>query len=207
MSSSGWQHPGAPGPEPAGRPGVPAGTGHGAAPGFGVPVAYPTTGAARRQPARPDPDLDPPGSYQGVALASWGRRVAATLLDTLIGLFLSLPGAVVLLLGADQAGGTGGAVFLVLGVVLSLLGAGLGVRNQFAVQGRTGQTWGKQALGIRLLRKADGRPPGIGLVVVRWFAHLLDGAVCYLGYLWPLWDPLRQTFADKLVGSLVVHER
>jgi uncharacterized RDD family membrane protein YckC len=35
---------------------------------------------------------------------------------------------------------------------------------------------------------------------------VLDG-VLYLGYLWPLWDPRKQTFADKIVGSVVVRAR
>jgi hypothetical protein len=40
----------------------------------------------------------------------------------------------------------------------------------------------------------------------REIAHVLDGAV-YIGYLWPLWDRLNQTFADKIVGSVVVRDR
>ncbi len=25
--------------------------------------------------------------------------------------------------------------------------------------------------------------------------------MCYLGYLWPLWDKKKQTFADKIFGT------
>jgi uncharacterized RDD family membrane protein YckC len=32
---------------------------------------------------------------------------------------------------------------------------------------------------------------------------VLDG-FCYVGYLWPLWDDKRQTFADKILGTVVV---
>jgi len=176
-----------------------------APPGFGVPVAYGSTGQVRRRDPWPDPDR--PGYYQGYPLAGWGRRVAASLLDALVVALLYLPGTVVFLLAADQGPGPDSAIFVVLGIVLDLLAVCLTLWNQLAVQGRTGQTWGKQAIGIRLLRKADGRPLGTGLVFLRSVLHVLDSLPCYLGYLWPLWDARRQTLADKVVGSLVVDER
>ena len=38
--------------------------------------------------------------------------------------------------------------------------------------------------------------------VERAFA-ILD-AVAYVGYLWPLWDDKRQTFADKIMRTIVI---
>ena len=32
----------------------------------------------------------------------------------------------------------------------------------------------------------------------------LDSLVCYLGFLFPLWDAKRQTFADKIIHTVVV---
>jgi len=46
-----------------------------------------------------------------------------------------------------------------------------------------------------------GNPQGVGLLL---YLLSLDGLPCYLGYLWPLWDSKRQTFADKIVGTVVV---
>jgi hypothetical protein len=40
--------------------------------------------------------------------------------------------------------------------------------------------------------------------VVRHFAHIIDSLICYIGWLFPLWDAQRQTIADKLVKTLVV---
>ncbi len=77
-----------------------------------------------------------------------------------------------------------------------------------------GQTWGKQALGIRVVRE-DQQP------VSFWFAffrealvkNLLFGYVggyiiipLILNYIWPLWDKKNQAIHDKLVRSLVVKE-
>jgi hypothetical protein len=38
-------------------------------------------------------------------------------------------------------------------------------------------------------------------------AHILDSLPCYLGYLWPLWDAKRQTFADKVMGTVVIEQK
>ena len=40
-----------------------------------------------------------------------------------------------------------------------------------------------------------------GAGIGRWFAHIVDSLVCYIGWLMPLWDSERQTIADKLVGT------
>jgi uncharacterized RDD family membrane protein YckC len=48
---------------------------------------------------------------------------------------------------------------------------------------------------------------GVGLCFVRQLAHYIDSLACYLGWLWPLWDPQRQTLADKIMGTVVVVQR
>ncbi|MGV9316626.1 RDD family protein, partial [Streptomyces sp. NPDC003691] len=73
-----------------------------------------------------------------------------------------------------------------------------------AMEGSTGQTPGKKAAGIKVLREADGRTLGFGLSFVRQLAHILDSLPCYLGYLWPLWDEKKQTFADKVCATVVI---
>jgi hypothetical protein len=45
---------------------------------------------------------------------------------------------------------------------------------------------------------------GGGMGIGRHLLHILDALPCYLGFLWPLWDGKRQTFADKIVKSVVV---
>ncbi|WP_172827216.1 RDD family protein, partial [Mycobacterium asiaticum] len=48
-------------------------------------------------------------------------------------------------------------------------------------------------------------------LLVRELGHLLDTAALFLGWLWPLWDSERRTFADMLTGTevlrVVPHER
>ena len=65
-------------------------------------------------------------------------------------------------------------------------------------------TLGKQMVGI-LISEEDARPIGALLTFVRSLVHVLDGLACYIGYLWPLWDPKKQTFADKIMKTAVLH--
>ncbi|PYC78109.1 hypothetical protein C7C46_17425 [Streptomyces tateyamensis] len=151
-------------------------------------------------------------------LASWGSRVGASIVDFLVVGVPALVGYIVLIAMAagsthqtcdsygycysttDSSAVGGGAMIMLLGFAISL---GLGIW-QLVKEGSTGQTTGKKALGIRLVREQDGQPLGFGMAFVRRLAHFLDGAVCYLGYLWPLWDDKSQTFADKVCNSLVI---
>ena len=70
--------------------------------------------------------------------------------------------------------------------------------------GPSGATVGKKALGIQVVDKDGGGPIGTGRGVGRYFARILSGLVCYLGYLWMLWDPEKQCWHDKLVNCYVV---
>ena len=72
-------------------------------------------------------------------------------------------------------------------------------------QGRTGYSIGKGVLGIKLIAESDGQPIGAGMAFVRYLCHIVDG-ICYIGYLWPLWDRKRQTFADKIMKTIVINQ-
>ena len=61
-------------------------------------------------------------------------------------------------------------------------------------------------MGIKLVKAETGQPIGAGMAFVRQIAHILDGIPCYIGYLWPLWDDKRQTFADKVIGTYVIDQ-
>jgi hypothetical protein len=54
------------------------------------------------------------------------------------------------------------------------------------------------------VRETDGQLLGFGRALGRKLCHLLDLVPCYLGFLWPAWDTKKQTFADKIVSSVVL---
>lgn len=167
------------------------------------------------QPA-PAPGYGQPGVPQAPAvvlppLAHWGKRVLAMLVDVLVILPFVIVGAVLMAVsvretGVDMYGRTvsepsaAGVVALLLGYGTAI---GIQVWNRWVRQGRTGQSLGKRALGIRLLSERTMAPVGPGMSFARDLCHVVDGFF-YLGYLWPLWDPKRQTFSDKIIGTVVL---
>jgi uncharacterized RDD family membrane protein YckC len=149
---------------------------------------------------------DAPGYFMGRQLANWPQRVGAYLIDYLIA-FVPVFLAIVLAGGTANSDGTPNAGAGVVAVLLYLVSLGIVVYNRWIMQGRTGQSWGKQVLNIRLLRMADGQPIGGGLAFVRDLAHFVDSIICYIGWLFPLWDARRQTLADKIMSTVVIAER
>ena len=69
-------------------------------------------------------------------------------------------------------------------------------------QGTTGSSIGKSIMKFKVVSEKTGQPIGFGLSIVRQLAHIIDGAICYIGYLFPLWDPKRQTIADKIMTTI-----
>lgn len=72
--------------------------------------------------------------------------------------------------------------------------------------GATGQTLGKRAMRIRVVDLITGGPIGYVRGFVRYVGRILSAIVLYLGYFWMLWDREKQTWHDKLAGSVVVPE-
>nr|WP_238345054.1 RDD family protein [Actinopolymorpha cephalotaxi] len=135
-------------------------------------------------------------------LAPWVLRLGAYLID---GVVVWIPGAIgSALMAGMQSGGQPSGAATAIGSVLYLVSLGISIWNIVFRQGTTGQSIGKQVLNIKLVRESDGQPLGPGTTFVRSLAHILDALPCYVGFLWPLWDSKRQTFADKLMHSLVI---
>jgi uncharacterized RDD family membrane protein YckC len=70
--------------------------------------------------------------------------------------------------------------------------------------GATGQTIGKKALGIRVYDFRQGGPIGYGRGFLRQIMKYVSGIPLFLGYLWMLWDGEKQTWHDKVAGTVVV---
>jgi len=66
-----------------------------------------------------------------------------------------------------------------------------------------GQTPGKMALGIKIVR-TDGYPIGLGRSVLRYIGHTISGLMFFIGYLWIAIDAEKQGIHDKIAGTYVV---
>jgi uncharacterized RDD family membrane protein YckC len=71
-------------------------------------------------------------------------------------------------------------------------------------QGTTGSSVGKSVLRIKVVSEVTGQPIGFGMSVVRQIAHFIDAIICFIGFLFPLWDAKRQTLADKIMTTVVL---
>lgn len=173
------------------------------------PYGQPPQGSYGQDPyAQQNPyGAQPPAAYsgvpQGVTFAHWGKRVGATVIDSLILLAAYIPALIGAGLASDPGTAGMGTVLTLIGLVLYI---GVFVWNVCIKQGSTGYTVGKGVMGIKLVKAETGLPIGGGMSFVRQLAHILDGLPCYLGFLWPLWDANRQTFADKIIGTYVIDQ-
>lgn len=171
-------------------------------------------GQATAPPAYPAP---PPGSYRGKArvasayygadwpYADWGSRVAACLLDilsVLVPVVLAVfAGGIVGLI--TKSAGTGATVIMVFSAAALVQFS----YDRYVRAGKTGQSFGKRVAGLRLADERTGQPIGPATALGRDLAHLVDGITFFIGYLAPLWDRKRQTFADKIAHTVVVRSR
>jgi uncharacterized RDD family membrane protein YckC len=111
-------------------------------------------------------------------------------------------------------------VGLILGAIVRPLGLLVWVLGYLATivyvfwnvayrQGTTGQSIGKQAQGIMLVKEETLQPIGFGMALVRYLvAGAISGVTCgiygLLDLLWPLWDTKRQRLTDKILGNAVI---
>lgn len=162
---------------PGAQPGAPTGPpAYGAAPAYGAPTGAPAYGA-------------PAGMPGGMPeLADWGTRVASYAID-----FIALS----VIANIVSAGSRP------LGTLLSLVAFAFGIYNAW-LNGATGQSVGKKIMGTKVVGEATGQPIGGGLGIVRYLAHILDAIICFIGFLFPLWDAKKQTIADKVMKTVVI---
>jgi uncharacterized RDD family membrane protein YckC len=120
--------------------------------------------------------------------AGFGQRLVAAIVD---GILIGVVGLIVEL-----------AIRNALGTIIAYA---LGIAYYGWLEGSaSGQTVGKKMMGIRVYDLRQGGPIGTGRAIGRYFARIISTIPCLLGYFWMLWDGEKQTWHDKLVGSVVV---
>ncbi|WP_053739485.1 RDD family protein [Nocardia sp. NRRL S-836] len=177
---------GAPQSSPYGQPQQPYGQpGYGGAPGYA--------------PA-------PPTGY-----AEWGSRFVAGLIDYLApGVVAGIVVGIFAGIGASMGDATGG-IFVLLAYVVGYGGLfGFLIWNTVIKGGSTGQSLGKKAAKIKVIKEDTQQPPGGGVAFLRLLINYGFGLLCGIGalvnYLSPLWNqPKKETYSDKICGTVVVN--
>jgi uncharacterized RDD family membrane protein YckC len=125
-------------------------------------------------------------AYAGARAGFW-RRFAAALIDGIL------------------VGVVSGILEAALHSVGYFLAVVLGLAYYGYLEGSaSGQTVGKRVMGIRVYDLRGRGPIGVGRGIGRYFARILSALPLFLGYFWMLWDAERQTWHDKIIGTVVV---
>ncbi|MBP7929144.1 MAG: RDD family protein [Acidimicrobiia bacterium] len=174
--------------------------------------AYPAVG----QPAYPGaPGAPPPNPWEFVQYAGFFQRWLGYFIDGLIALLFCIPGFLVFTLGPSETGLCSDAFdtyvceaptdgTLVLAWLLYIAGIVLFVIFWSRRIGSTGQSPGKKIAGVRVIDARTGQPIGAGRAFGRYLCYIISGMVCYLGFFWAIWDPRKQAWHDKIVGTVVI---
>lgn len=155
------------------------------------------------------PPPPPPGYARAYAYAGLGSRFLAALIDLVVlgiiaaavaiplGLFTALS-----VLSGFGAAAVWSAVFGPFTLILWLLW--LGYFTYF--ESRTGQTFGKRVLGIKVVAIATGRPPDLGHALLRSVLRILDWlpALYLIGFIAAASTTQRQRIGDILAETVVV---
>ncbi|KUI47377.1 hypothetical protein AU198_23450 [Mycobacterium sp. GA-1199] len=184
------------------------------------PGGYPPQPGGYPPPPPTDTSYPPPAlpvqAMPKEAYTPWFTRVLAWLVDS-IPIFILWGIGYALLLGTQETAcitdvseyelgefcATGASTVGQLAItVTSILVLAYVIWNYGYRQGTTGSSIGKSMLKFKVVSEKNGQPIGFGMSIVRQLAHIVDAAICYVGYLFPLWDAKRQTIADKLISTV-----
>ena len=129
------------------------------------------------------------GVGQGLSLATGENNCTSSSIDNNYGVYCT-----------SQPSALG----LILSFVFGLAALAFWIWNYGYRQGTTGSSIGKSVLKFKVISEKDLQPLGFGLSIVRQIAHFVDAIICYICYLFPLWDAKRQTIADKIMTTVCV---
>jgi len=124
-------------------------------------------------------------------LAPWHIRAAAFAIDVLPGVAVVATMALVWLAVPPRSTWWWVSLSILIGAAL------LTMANRVVFPAVFGWSLGRALFGIGVV-EPNGSPAAVGRLMAREFAHLLDTLSVFVGWVWPLWDPRRRTFADLL---------
>ena len=143
----------------------------------------------------------------GVVTAGFWRRFSAFLLDGMVGAGVWVFCSMWLVIGLWALDSPPSDLFdlLLLLFVMPGLALALHIAYHVVLVGGCGQTLGKMALGITVIKR-DGGIPGYGRAALRCLGGFLSLATFGLGYMGIVFTEERRGLADLLAGTRVIEE-
>lgn len=138
----------------------------------------------------PQPASVPPGGE----FAGFWRRFAALIIDTILQVIVYV---VLSLLLSSTLGDVGTAlayVIFFIGSIVYYVALEAGPRQA---------TPGKRAMGIMVVT-GEGHRIGVGRAIGRYFAKIISGLTCYIGFIMAAFTARKQGLHDMIADTLVV---
>ncbi len=168
---------------------------------------YPPEQAPGYQAPAAGAPSESPGATGGVSsqwgtLADWPQRAIGIIIDWAFLVVIWIVGYIIVVILSQISGALGALFFLVLWLfeLVSWLYMGYLV-------GTNGRSPGMAIMGLKCIGDESGQIIGGGTGVIRSIAHIVDSIICYIGWLFPLWDVKRQTIADKIMKTVVLTDQ
>lgn len=152
------------------------------------------------------------GNGQQVELASPGARLGARVVDAVLMFAFVIFIFLVFLGGLGSANDRGDAGIALGGVLLfPFVFALVGAIYEVVLIATKGQTVGKMAANVKVIRADNGGTVGAGKSIGRWIVPAVLGVIPFFGLLLSLlvyvsltWDRARQGWHDKAAGTIVI---
>ncbi len=135
--------------------------------------------------------------------AGFWTRFGAVVIDGLILWVVNFAIGMVAGLSATQAVGMRSVERLVLQLVVLAIQLAINMGYECIMIGKFGATLGKMACKIKVVR-ADGSPVGYGLAIGRYFAKMLSGITCGVGYIIAAFDDEKRALHDRICNTRVI---
>jgi uncharacterized RDD family membrane protein YckC len=145
---------------------------------------------------------DTPGAVKQVKYVGFWKRALATIIDTVILvvviLLVALPFYGAEYFRLSQEGKTI-AFDVVVQVLMPAVAAILFWRYR-------GATPGKMLISAKIVDANTFGPPSTGKLIGRYLAYIVSTVVLMLGFVWIAFDRRKQSWHDKLAGTVVIEE-
>jgi uncharacterized RDD family membrane protein YckC len=146
-----------------------------------------------------------PTPYIGVAIRFVATIIDAIIIVVIVGI-LTIP-FLVATIAVNVANGNVSAISSGPIVALTVVGLVVWFLYFTLLEGRYGQTVGKMALSIKVVREADGAPIDYGEAAVRTVLRIIDGLFDYLvGAIFIWTSDKKQRLGDRVAHTVVVSE-
>jgi uncharacterized RDD family membrane protein YckC len=143
------------------------------------------------------------GQYAGFVTRLIAFAIDQLIVGAIVAAIVLLAEFVTNTLGANEWFGTEDLAGMVVTILVVVTGVSIYILYDLLFWMLAGQTPGKRAMGVRIVR-TDGKRLKWGNAIRRKIGYWIS-VVLFLGYLWVIVDNKRQAWHDHLAGTLVIY--